>query len=275
MSKYWTDTINAKKDECIISIKDVKDIESDIEKAQSLTDKALTDLQTAEENYKQACKDKKNIQQRGLERTQAEKDYRLAKEKVDRLKLTQTVIIRNQTKSLKVERLKDIYTRKENLCITLLTNGIDDGKIVTTIGKLNNDIHGLDEYGVYLLPPYYDDLKKILMDKYYELTPIEKEFIDNSIPQNTVMKFASLCKRQILDNNIAVDNGYYNVPVKDFKTWHTDSLFRRFSITELKEALILHGYCRSNSGRNDYTDSKMGKTVSFYASKLEELKDNE
>lgn len=190
---------------------------------------------------------------------------------------------RNKNMNIKVQRLKDKYSRKESVRVILLIGGVEDAILNSTSTKIKDDIYKLEEYGVYLTPPYYDELAKIIRDIYFDMEVIENEFIDNDIPAETVKAIVKMCISELyemsdarkVEDNITEDEYYYNIPVKIFKQWYEGSAFRRFSLTSIKEAFIIHGYARSNKGRNEYTLAKIGKVVSLNKSELMKVKDNE
>ena len=190
---------------------------------------------------------------------------------------------RNKDMRIKVQRLKDKYSRKESVRVVLLIGGVEDARLNSTSTKIKDDIYKLEEYGVYLTPPYYDELAKIIRDMYFDIEVEETEFIDNDIPTETVKAIIKMCLTELngmdndkkAENNIVDDDYYYNIPVKVFKQWYESSAFRRFSLTNIKEAFIIHSYARSNKGRNEYTLANVGKVVSLNKAELEKVKDNE
>jgi len=177
---------------------------------------------------------------------------------------------RNKGMSLTVERLKDIYSRKEAVSIIVNYNGKEDGKIISTISKIKEDVYRLEEYGIYLTAPYYDNLATLIRDVYFDLEQQNKEYIENEVSIEVVKRFYEICMEEIEEYNekvkdekdkITLQDQEYYIPVKLFKEWYINRSFKKYSITELKEALSIYGYARTNKGRNDLTVTKIGKVV--------------
>lgn len=171
-----------------------------------------------------------------------------------------------------VTRLKDKYTRKEAIAISIQNNGADNGKVITSISNIAEDVYKLEQFGVYLTPPYADELAKIIMNNYYEMTVIEQEYIENDVPLEMITEFIKVCSQfDILKYINEKDKRYIDIPVSDFKSIHNDSVFRKYNLTDIKEALSIYGFAYTNAGRNDYTKAGTGKVVRLFTEKITEL----
>lgn len=193
----------------------------------------------------------------------------------------------NRDVFFRVERLKDRYSRKEGLVIDIIRDGMQDGKIVTDIGSLDKDIFKLEQFGIYLTPPYYGDLSKKISNNYFELATLESEFIGNDVPEQAVKRFAQICYEQIIENekkekdkkdkkdNKGVEKDpkgkWYYVAPSMVEEWYEESGFRAFKLSSLKEALIIYGYAKANPGRNDLNVAKKGRVICLNVKKLEEM----
>lgn len=171
-----------------------------------------------------------------------------------------------------VTRLKDKYTRKEAIAISIQNNGADNGKVITSISNIAEDVYKLEQFGVYLTPPYADELAKIIMNNYYEMPVIEQEYIENDVPLEMITEFIKVCSQfDILKYINEKDKRYIDIPVSDFKSIHNDSVFRKYNLTDIKEALSIYGFAYTNAGRNDYTKAGTGKVVRLFTEKITEL----
>ena len=264
MPKYWEHKIVDGK--CNISFVTVEDLET-----------KLTALKEMEEEcskkVKQAKKEMDNSKTPEDKTTNTEKylnendKYSNIKRELSKSTEYWKISQRNEGMSLKVERLKDRYSRKEAVSIVINYNDVEDSKIISTISKIKEDVYRLEEYGIYLTAPYYDNLANLIRDVYFDLEPHERTYIENEVSVGVVEKFYNICLIEIIEYNKTAkekitmkDNEYY-VPVKLFKEWYVNSSFKRYGITELKEALSIYGYARTNKGRNDLTVSGIGKVV--------------
>lgn len=258
------------------------DLEKKLDEARKNSEKAMEDVKSAkrarddageitEEERKEILDtyfsmDKKSV----LEKSRA-----LAYEKI----LSVTKI--NRDVSFRVERIKDRYSRKEGLVINIIRDGMQDGKIVTAIGSLDKDIFKLEQFGIYLTPPYYGDLSKIISDNYFELATLERDFIGNDVPEQAVKRFAQICYEQIIENlNKEKDSKgvekdpkgkWYYVAPSLVEAWYEESGFRAFKLSSLKEALIIYGYAKANPGRNDLNVANKGRVICLDVKKLEEM----
>lgn len=287
--KYWHVKESGSSEYKYIGLKGIEDIDDIVRIAEEDEGKASKEADIAKKDWQKAANDKgtkekeKKANELYLKYTQVEQEHRTAKENVKKVKMQETAINRNKNKELKIERAKDVYTRKESIYITVMSGGKEDGRVITTIANVDKDIHELELYGIYIgAVYYYDELKRLIKDLYYELSPINKEFIENNLPANLIEDFVLTCKEQIINCGIKPTNGYYDVEVQTFNEWYKESGFTRFKLTELKEGLIIYDYCRHNRGRNDFTVSKKVdgqdkafKVISFKAAKLKGLKDSE
>lgn len=171
-----------------------------------------------------------------------------------------------------VTRLKDKYTRKEAIAISIQNNGADNGKVITSISNIAEDVYKLEQFGVYLTPPYADELAKIIMNNYYEMPVIEQEYIENDVPLEMITEFLRACYQfDILKYLDGKEKKYIDIPVSDFKTIHNDTVFRKYNLTDIKEALSIYGFSYTNAGRNDYTKANTGKVVRLFADKIANL----
>lgn len=264
MPKYWEHKIVDGK--CNISFVTVEDLETKLANSKELEKAYGKEVK----EYEKSMVNAKTPE----EKTKYTEDYLVSKEKyidnkrdISKYEEYAKISKRNAGMSLIVERLKDMYSRKEAVSIIIYYNGKEDGKIISTITKVNEDVYRLEEYGIYLTAPYYDKLAKIIKDEYFDLEPHERTYIENEVSVGVVEQFYNICLIEIIEYNktakekIAMKDNEYYVPVKLFKEWYVNSSFKRYSITELKEALSIYGYARTNKGRNDLTVSGIGKVV--------------
>lgn len=105
----------------------------------------------------------------------AKEGYLTTKKTISRYEEYWKINKRNEGMSLTIERLKDLYSRKEAVSIVIKYNGIEDGKVISTVTKINEDVYRLEEYGIYLTAPYYDKLAKLIRDVYFDLDAQEQE----------------------------------------------------------------------------------------------------
>lgn len=277
--RYWSVELENKN--CVIDLRTNDNVEALIEE----TSEKLKILESEKAELKKK-RDKAMAEERasiGVDYLAKESQYMETKSVLSKLEEHNKVHKRNKDMCIKVQRLKDKYSRKESVRVVLLIGGVEDARLNSTSTKIKDDIYKLEEYGVYLTPPYYDELAKIIRDIYFDIEVEEGEFIDNDIPTETVKAIVKMCiselegmsDEQKKEDNITGDDYYYNIPVKIFRKWYESSAFRRFSLTSIKEALIIHNYARSNKGRNEYTLANVGKVVSLNKAELEKVTDNE
>ena len=285
--KYWEGTEGCSDSKWILCIKQDEDmverIENCINKIKEVEKKKSTieiDIKNLDnEHVAGETEDVKIGQKRSKlinERLVYNNEIRENKAELLKLEEIQKIIKRNEKKYLEIQRLKDMYSRKENVCITIYNDKEEDGKIVTVISKVREDIRKLEDFGMYLTERCYDELDKAIEECYFNLEPFENEFVDNGVPKMTVKAFADMCYGEIEEleagndsksDKIIQKEGYYYIPVKLFKQWYENSVFKRFGLSELKEALCMHGYAKHNEGRNDYTVAGMGKVIAMDAQK--------
>ena len=259
-----------------------------------IPDKLEEMLEEAKENSQKAMEDAKNAKKaraEAVERTEEERrkieeayyasDRISAVEKSKAITYEKMLSVTNKNGDVffLVERLKDRYSRKEGLVISIIKEGEQDGKIVTTIGSLDKDIFKLEEFGVCLTPPYYGELPKIISDNYFDIAALEKDFIGNDVPEQAVRRFAQICYEQIIESvekgNKGVEKDstgkWYHVIPSAVETWYDESGFRTFKLTSLKEALVIYGYAKANPGRNDLYVLNKGRRICLNVKKLEEM----
>lgn len=177
-----------------------------------------------------------------------------------------------------IRRLKDVYTGLEVLKITAYYDGMDYGTIVSKAAKLDTDIPALSDIGINLTRVECSDLCDVIKKNYYNLIPQMGESIENNIPDKLLDKVLSYFKAYIDEKDIVVENGFYNIPVEDFKKAYTESTFRFYNITEVKEALKLRHYIRCNPKRNDFAikkNDKVQKYISFDVEAIDSANDIE
>lgn len=273
--KYWS--VDLREKDCNIDLIVRNDYESYIEETRKLLEK-----QAKERDSLKIQRDNATAEERTDLRVQyyaKENDCIETKAELSKWEEHSKVQKRNKGLAIRIERLKDKYSRKESVRVTLVINGIEDARIISTSSMIKEDIYQLEEYGVYLTPPYYDELAKIIRDIYYDMGVVEQEFIENNIPSETVKAIVRMCKHELNEYNgtetIGEDDFHYNIPVKVFKKWYEDSAFKRFSLTSIKEALVNYGYAKANAGRNDHTVAGIGKAVSLKKTEIAKVEDNE
>lgn len=273
--KYWSCEMHESKAIIYLSVYDdlvkkLEDAEMEMQKAEESRKVAKSQLDVA---------NLENIHSVKLKYSIDNDEYIKKRAELSKLEEQQLIYTRNNGMKISVERLKDVYSRKENVIATLVINGINDGKVISTVGKIKEDIYKLEDFGVYLTAPYYDELAKMIANIYYDIKVREEKFIENDVPESAVKAFASMIYAEINDSKEDFvnkkDSGYYDIPVKIFKGWYENSAFRRFTLTSLKEALILHGYARANKGRNEYTVANIGKVVRLKISELKKVEKHE
>lgn len=272
--RYWS--VNVEDSECKITLKDMGDLESEIATAKKK-------LEEVEAERAEAKKNRDNAKEEELTNYRYQyytKDSEYVQSKAGISKLEEHLKIKRRNKGIEIEvhRLKDTYSRKESVCVILLCNSVEEARINSTPSMINEDIYKLEEYGVYLTSPYYDELANAIRDIYFDLEVTEREFIDNDIPKEAVKAIVKMCNEELKTSGeyyIDKEEKYYNIPVKDFKKWYESSAFRRFSLTSIKEALIIHGYARGNKGRNEHTVANIGKVVSLNKAMIEAVKEDE
>lgn len=205
----------------------------------------------------------------------ADSQYKTACADLKRLEELKLIVDRNKDTRFRVTRLKDVYSRKEALCIDIIRHGIEDGKLISKSTKILEDIYQLEDFGVYMTVPCFDELARVIREKYFELMAIDREYIENDLPEVIVKQFVELCVEHWKeDDAVVINNTASNllyVPVSIIKEWHNDSAYRRFSLTDIKEALAIYGYTKTNAGRNDYTDRKHGKVIAFWSDRFMEI----
>lgn len=265
MPKYWSYELKEKS--CEISFIKIEELDVKLTASKELL----------EELNNKVKEDKKNMDnsQPGEEKTKNTDTYLKSCAKYNAVKKelamyeeNELIHRRNNGKKLYIERLKDTYSRTEAVSVKILDkNNEDDGKIVSTTSKIKEDVYKLEEYGMYLTAPYCDELAKIIKDIYFDLEPQEREYIENNVSERVVKEFYKICMENIVEHNntsndkIIIKDNYYCVKVAIFKNWYLNSSFKRYSNTDLREALIIYGYAKGNKGRNDVTVAGIGKVI--------------
>lgn len=275
--KFWSYDIpeTFERKMAIVTLKENEGFEEELKKAMGEMEEAEANRNEMKKQLDDANGD--NIHSIKLQYSTKSDKYIEKRAEVSRLEEQHLIQSRNRGMKVCVERLKDVYSRKENIIVTLIINNVSDGKVISTVGKIKEDIYKLEDFGVYLTAPYYDELAKLIANIYYDIDIQEREFIENDVPQSAVKAFARMICEEIEESEESFinDKGYYDIPVKIFKGWYDNSSFRRFTLTNLKEALIIHGYAKANKGRNEYTVAKVGKVVRLNISELEKVRKHE
>lgn len=273
--KYWDVDFEEAKS-CLINFIKIDDLDKQMEALQTKVNEL--------EKETSLNKDKRNQAKDDKERTQFTNDYIVSNRNYHEAKAELSYIIeqdnvfrRNKNKSFKVVRLKDRYSRKENVSVIVMDKGIDDCKIISTTNSIGENIYRLEEYGIYLTPPYLDELAKIIREVFFDLEVQEQDFIENEVPMGAIEKFVSMCYEQIKEEEETykdASGAYYDIPVRTIKDWYENSIFKRFSLTSIKEALIIYGYAKCNTGRNDYTINNR-KIIRLYSAEVQKVCQNE
>ena len=266
MPKYWESKIVDGK--CNVSFEVINDLDNELAKLYEDLSAYEACVKENEKNMESATNAKEKTKYTE-EYLKAKESYLTTKKTISRYEEYSKISKRNKGMSLTIERLKDQYSRKEAVSIVIKYNDIEDGKVISTVTKINEDVYRLEEYGIYLTAPYYDKLAKLIRDVYFDLDAQEKEYIENEVSKKVVERFYEICMEEIDEYNekakeedkITIKSGEYYIPVKLFKEWYINSSFKRYGITELKEALSIYGYARTNKGRNELTVSGIGKVV--------------
>lgn len=277
--KFWSYDIpeTFERKMAIVTLKEKEGFEEELKKAMGELEEAEANRNKMGKQLDEANGD--NIHSIKLQYSTKSDKYIEKRAEVSRLEEQHLIQTRNRGMKVCVERLKDVYSRKENIIVTLTINDVSDGKVISTVGKIKEDIYKLEDFGVYLTAPYYDELAKMIANIYYDTAVQDREFIENDVPESAVRAFAKLIYAEIRDSKEDFvnkkDNEYYDIPVKTFKGWYENSAFRRFTLTSLKEALIIHGYAKANKGRNEYTVAKTGKVIRLKISELVKVEEHE
>lgn len=172
-----------------------------------------------------------------------------------------------------VRRMKDIGSQREQLEISAKVQGDPSGTIVTNLIDMENDMPKLRAYGVVLARAKYVELCHLLNDNYYYFDAVKTGKMDNVVTDEvTKVIFAMFCE-YIEDNAIPVtiikNMSLYNIPLKDFNSELSNSQFRAFNFTDIKEALLNKGYTVANKGKFDYVVSVDGEKVKMVSFKKE------
>ena len=121
---------------------------------------------------------------------------------------------RNSNMTYEVERLKDSMTSEEAILIQAKRAGIDNGRIVTSITNISQDIKKLEKYGICMKKDCFDELEKIILDNYLDIECTHSEFIDNDIPKAVIDAFVQKCCNEMkkkLDEYRSKDGKNYDV----------------------------------------------------------------
>lgn len=174
--------------------------------------------------------------------------------------------------SFEVVRLKDIYSFEEVLKIKAFYDGKEYGTRISKVSKLDTEIVALADIGINLSRVEYIELSNLIKKNYYNLEPQEREAIENNISDITVNAILAFYREYVQEKQIEPKDGFYNIRVEDFKDEFSKSSFRRYNITDIKEALKIRKYIKCNAGRNDLAikvDGINRRFISFDAQKLE------
>ena len=173
-----------------------------------------------------------------------------------------------------ITRLKDIYSRQEAVRIDILNKGVEDGCIITSSSEIGEDIYKLEKYGIAMSPLYFDELAKIIKSNYFEIEPTERDYIDNEISQTTTEVFVDFCRQKMgrkIEDYLSSDNDYYDVKTTDITSWYKECPLRRYSLRDIKEAMIIYGYVsKPTKGRTDCTIAGQ-KVIRFYRNIMDKL----
>ena len=173
--------------------------------------------------------------------------------------------------SFEVIRLKDVYSYEEVLKINAFYGGKEYGSRISKVSKLDTEIVSLGDIGINLSRVEYIELSNLIKNNYYNLEPQEREAIENNISDRTVEAVVAFYRDYIQEKQIEQRDGFYNIPVEDFKREFNDSSFKRYNMSDIKEALKIRGYIKCNAGRNDLAikvDGVNRRFISFDAQKL-------
>ncbi len=168
-----------------------------------------------------------------------------------------------QVFSFVVKRMKDQYTYQEVLKITAYYKGNEYGTIVAKMQNLDQDIKQLANIGIFLSPLAYKELGAIISSNYYKFTPIFGEGIENNIPDKVVEGIRGLLMDAVKEYGIQEQNGFYDMPTDIFNSTINESAFRKYNVSDIKEALKIRNLTKCNQNRNDYAVKVDGKTKRF------------
>lgn len=180
-----------------------------------------------------------------------------------------------------VRRYKDTNSKKEQLEIIAFIQGDKYGEITTSLTNIESDIVRFKSYGVVLDRPKYVELCRLISDNYYYFEYIETGKIDNVVSDVVADEVFVLLCQYILENRIEPKTvsdrksggmELYNIPLKDFISELSDSKFRSYNFTEIKEKLREKDYTHTNQSKFDYVVSENGqkvKMISIHKDKAE------
>lgn len=169
-----------------------------------------------------------------------------------------------------VKRYKDKNSKKEQLEISAKVHGEDYGKIKADLTKLESELVRFKSYGVVLDRNKYVELCKLITDKYYYFEPDETDSIDYEVTDDIADEVLEMLCDYIHDNKLEVKEvkdrtkgilELYHIPLKDFNSELSDSKFRNYNFTGIKEKLREKEYTHSNKGKFDYVVSENGEKI--------------
>lgn len=175
--------------------------------------------------------------------------------------------------SFNVTRLKDTYSYEEVLKIEAYYDSKEYGSRISKISKLETEITALSDIGINLSRLEFIELSTIIKRNYYQLEPQIREAIENNISDIVVKGVVDFFKEYITEKEIEPKDGYYNIPIEDFKREFNDSVFKRYNISDIKEALKIRDYIKCNARRNDFAIKENGvnkRYICFDIKKIEE-----
>jgi len=175
-----------------------------------------------------------------------------------------------------VSRYKDTGTKKEYIKIVAEVDKELSGEIDTDLIEMANDMPTLRAYGVVLDRAKYVELGQLIAQNYYSFKKVDTQKINNIDDI-----FALFCQ-YIADNNTAPvkikNEELYNVELSTFNKELSDSQYRQYNTTDVKEALFNKGYTTVNKGKFDYVvtveengEKKKKKMVSFKKKPVDDM----
>lgn len=248
--QYWTCDVN--KATCTVKMKDmdIEQEENELKELDNEAKKIMEKIKDIRKNKSNSDKTKVN-----LDVLDAESQYRKLNSDGKNKEEKVQVYTRNSNIIYEVNRLKDIMTSEEVILIQANRDGIDNGRIVTSITKISQDIKKLEKFGICMPKKYFDELANIITDNYFDIECTHREYVENDIPEQVIKIFVQICCQNMKDNlneYLSADEKHYDVRTTTLKEWHSDCFARKYSLTDIKEAMVIYGFTdKPNRGRTD------------------------
>lgn len=178
-----------------------------------------------------------------------------------------------------VRRYKDKATKEEHLNIKVYETGSKDtcAEIErVSLNDLENKLINLRVYGVLLGRKHFPKIRQEIEKAYLEMIP---RYVDDStvLTKAVVNEIYELFVRYIKEVGINADNGFYHIPVDEFKEYISDTKYNKYKYSDIRSGLArfekeVNGKSvkgtKCSYGRNDNTiaipkSNKRIKVISF------------